>query len=66
MSPPRADRHHKFKFSTLNAKKEPVRRFEDQNAIVKAWDGPALQAGESRAVVEQISIAYTAMEIVDV
>jgi phage tail-like protein len=50
----------------VNAKKEPVRRFEYQNAIAKTWDGPALQAGDSSAAVEQVTIGYTAMEIVNV
>ncbi|MFG2987658.1 phage tail protein [Streptomyces sp. NPDC048258] len=50
----------------VNAKKEPVRRFEYQNAIAKSWDGPALQAGDSSAAVEQVTISYTAMEIVNV
>lgn len=43
-----------------------TRPLEYQNAIAKSWDGPALDAGESRVMVEQITIAYTAMEIVDV
>lgn len=67
MDPSKVDESRQTVVLTMvNAEKEPVRRFECQNAVAKSWDGPAQQAGDSGAGVEQVTIGYTAMEIVNV
>jgi phage tail-like protein len=42
----------------LDTKRNPILRVNLHNAWAKSWEGPALQAGNSEAAIEKITLAY--------
>ncbi|WP_274919558.1 phage tail protein [Streptomyces sp. WZ-12] len=47
----------------MNAQKEVVRRIRLSNAWAKSWEAPALQAGQSGAAQERVTVTYEDVDV---